>query len=158
MVHGHTEGNPFFATEIARLLEGPGTGYRVPDSVKGALARRMDRLSDLANQLLVAASVIGREFELEVLERTLASSDRGAVLRAVEEALHALIIEPAPLDGERYQFRHALIRDALYEDLSPCSQREVACSCRQGIRGNAGRPGHATALPSSPITRLGQDA
>jgi predicted ATPase/DNA-binding CsgD family transcriptional regulator len=118
-VHGHTEGNPFFATEIARLLEGPGTGYRIPDSVKGTLKRRMDRLSGLANQLLVAASVIGREFELEVLERTLGSSDRGKVLRAVEEALRALIIEPAPLGGERYQFRHALIRDALYEDLSP---------------------------------------
>ena len=119
LVHGHTEGNPFYATEIARLLEGPGTGFRVPDSVKGALARRLGRLSDLTNQLLVAASVIGREFELEVLEGTLASSDPGALLHAVEEALQALIIEPAPLGGERYQFRHALIRDAIYEDLSP---------------------------------------
>jgi len=119
LVHGRTEGNPFFVTEVARLLGKNNAVFRIPASVTSALAKRLSRLSDFANQLLIAASVIGREFDLELLERTLVQQDHGKVLNALEEALRALIIEPAPAGGERYQFRHALIRDALYEDLSP---------------------------------------
>jgi DNA-binding CsgD family transcriptional regulator len=119
LVHARTGGNPFFITEIARSLEKNSAGFSVPDSVKSALARRLLRLSDLANQLLLVASVIGREFEVEILERMFGDADRGQLLHALEEGLQALIIEPAAAGEERYQFRHALIRDALYEDLLP---------------------------------------
>jgi len=122
LVHGRTDGNPFFVTEIARSLGQRMAGVRIPESVKSALAGRLSRLSGLANQLLLAGSVVGREFDLELLEGTLGEPDRRELLNALDEALRAAIIEPAPAGGERYQFRHALIRDALYEALSPSHQ------------------------------------
>jgi tetratricopeptide (TPR) repeat protein len=43
-----------------------------------------------------------------------------ALLQALDEGLKALLVEPLPSrGGEWYQFRHALIRDALYESISP---------------------------------------
>jgi predicted ATPase len=58
-VHDHTGGNPFFVTEVARLLGKSKAGFPIPDNVKSALSRRLSNLSDLANRLLIAASVIG---------------------------------------------------------------------------------------------------
>jgi predicted ATPase len=126
-------------TEVARLLGKSKAGFPIPDNVKSALSRRLSNLSDLANRLLIAASVIGREVELEVLERTLVDWDRGEVLRTLGETVRALIIEPIPSTGERYQFRHALIRDALNEELSPTSKAEWHARVGEALEGLGGR-------------------
>jgi tetratricopeptide (TPR) repeat protein len=117
-VHARTDGNPFFVTEIARL--GTGDALAIPDNVRMAIARRMNRLSEFASQALVVAAVIGREFDFPLLRAVLAHASEETLLEAVDEGLKALVIEPLTSRGkEWYQFRHALIRDALYESISP---------------------------------------
>jgi predicted ATPase len=61
-VHAQTEGNPFFVTEIVRLLtqEGEltperlsaheGWTFRIPEGVREVIGRRLDRLSDRCNR------------------------------------------------------------------------------------------------------------
>jgi predicted ATPase len=94
-VHIETEGNPFFLSEVVNLMAEEGAfasnavgEVRIPQGVREALGRRLDRLSPEANELLSLAAVIGREFSHELL-RILAALDDDALLRLVEEALKA---------------------------------------------------------------------
>jgi len=117
-VHARTDGNPFFVTEIARL--DPRDGLAIPDNVRLAISRRLTRLSGLANQTLVVAAVMGREFDFPLIRAALPTVDEEALLQAIDDGLKAFVIEVLPSRGEEwYQFRHALIRDALYESISP---------------------------------------
>src|SRR5262249_53885277 len=79
VVHTETEGNPLFVGEVVRLLadEGrletvasePSWRLRIPQSIRDVIERRLARLSEECNQALTFASVIGREFGLDALER-----------------------------------------------------------------------------------------
>ncbi len=67
-IHQETEGNPFFLSEVVSLMAEEGSlskgslsGISIPESVKEALGRRLDRLSPEANELLSVAAVVGRE-------------------------------------------------------------------------------------------------
>ena len=78
-VHGRTDGNPFFVTEMARLDS--RDSLAIPDNVRMAIARRLDRLSELANRTLVVAAVIGREFDFPLLRAALPDAGDEALLR-----------------------------------------------------------------------------
>ncbi len=63
-VHEETEGNPFFLSEVVNLMTEEGTlqattsrEIALPDGVREALGRRLDRLSEEANELLQIAAV-----------------------------------------------------------------------------------------------------
>ncbi len=132
-VYRETEGNPFFVNEVVRLLVADGRlespdqvkswSVTIPQSVREVVGRRLDHLSETCNRVLTIASVIGREFELRVLERVAGahgdapvSGDR--LLEALEEAVGARVITEVPRAADRYSFSHALIRETLYEELS----------------------------------------
>ena len=131
VLHEVTEGSPFFLREVLRHLievgvlrqtEGRWTVERLitraglPEGVKEVVGRRLSRLSDATNDVLRAASVIGREFEVPVLARVTAAAD-DAVLDALDEAMRArIVIEVSGID--RFAFSHALVREALHDELS----------------------------------------
>src|SRR3970282_2286536 len=78
-VYRETEGNPFFVNEIVRLLVADGRlespdqvkswSVTIPQSVREVVGRRLDHLSEACNRVLTIASVIGREFGVDALER-----------------------------------------------------------------------------------------
>ncbi len=107
-VHARTDGNPFFVTEIARL--GSCDPSAIPDNLQMAISARLNRLSGRANRMLVAAAVIGREFDFPLLRATLADEGEDDLLQAVDDALRSFLIEALPRPGEAwYQFTHQLI-------------------------------------------------
>lgn len=81
LVHQNTEGNPLFVRELVQLLseEGLLTGtrsanpnlgsLRLPEGVREVIGRRMDRLSPTCNAVMSVASVIGPEFDVDLLRR-----------------------------------------------------------------------------------------
>jgi tetratricopeptide (TPR) repeat protein len=118
-----TEGNPFFLSEVVNLLTQEGafskksiSDIAVPDGVRGALGRRLDLLSEDANELLAIAAIAGREFTYETLS-LLGEGEEETVLRLIEEALEARVIEELPQAG-RYRFTHALMQETLLAELS----------------------------------------
>lgn len=122
-VYEETEGNPFFLTEVVNLLAQEGTlnddslsDIRIPDGVKQALGRRLDRLSDDANELLQIAAIAGREFTYGSLE-LLHQGGADTLLELIEEGLAARVIEEMPQSG-RYRFTHALMQETLLGELS----------------------------------------
>jgi predicted ATPase len=128
-VYDETNGNPFFVHEVARFLASEAADDRgapeeradrrlpIPQSVREAIGRRLDRLSPECNEVLATASAIGRDFGLPILARV-SGREPEAVLEALTEATAARLIEEVPRHVGRYRFGHALIRDALYEELS----------------------------------------
>ncbi|MGW4468388.1 BTAD domain-containing putative transcriptional regulator [Nonomuraea sp. NPDC004354] len=118
-----TRGNPFFVRETVRLLDAEAVGERataaevasqVPSGVRDVLRRRISRLPERAQQILLQAAVIGRDVDVDVLVEV--SGDEDAVVDAVEAALLAgLVTEPGP---GMLRFDHDLVRDTVYSDAS----------------------------------------
>jgi len=116
-----TQGNPFFVEELLRNV-GSGDDFeqaltRIPDSVNDLLVRRMRGLDDTAKRLLAYGAVSGRDFELDVLERV-AGIRPAEIAESLERAIDDRIVEESTGAIGRYTFAHALIRDAIYAQLS----------------------------------------
>jgi ATP/maltotriose-dependent transcriptional regulator MalT len=125
IVRRRTEGNPLYVKEVARLLieEGSLSGgaehedtnwiAKVPEGVRMVINRRLRGLSEQSGQMLVLASVIGREFNLVLLGKLVGELSHDQLLRALEEAASAGMIEEIP-DSEGYcRFTHSLVQDTL---------------------------------------------
>ena len=126
-VYRETEGNPFFVSEIVRLLVADGRlekpeqvtswSVTIPQGVREVVGRRLDHLSDECNGVLTISSVIGREFGLRTLEKV-SELQGDRLLEALEEAVGARVIAEKQGTTEEYTFTHALIRETLYDELS----------------------------------------
>jgi len=124
-VHATTEGNPLFVRETVRLLatqgalERPGRGLPIPGTIRAVIQHRLAPLSANAVQVLSAAAVVGREFDLALVgpacelpaERVLDGLSEAVVLGVVEVPGE----EPGTVGA--YRFSHSLIREVLYEQL-----------------------------------------
>jgi DNA-binding SARP family transcriptional activator len=123
-LHEETEGNPLFVGETVRLLaleglvpESTGAGIAIPQSVRDVIGRRLGHLSEECNRVLALASVLGREFALDVLTRMRGVSE-DELLETLDEALAARVVSDVPGVPGRLRFAHVLIRDTLYEGLT----------------------------------------
>jgi predicted ATPase len=119
-----TEGNPFFLSEVVNLMAQEGTltadsvsNVVIPDGVREALGRRLDRLSDECNQLLTIAAVIGREFTYDTLVLLHEGTDRELVTY-IDEGLGGQVIEEMEGRAGRYRFTHAQMQETLLSELS----------------------------------------
>jgi DNA-binding SARP family transcriptional activator len=120
-----TEGNPFFVQEVAHTLlkadqlemsKGEwtlksGAKLSVPTGLGGLLRERVARLGPPVETTLITASVIGREFNFDVLRGITTLSD-GELLDALDIALSSHFLEETYTG---YRFRHTLIRRVLYD-------------------------------------------
>ncbi|MGH9187469.1 MAG: ATP-binding protein, partial [Acidimicrobiales bacterium] len=116
-IHRLTDGNCFFARELARHVAAGPDPARLPESVVDVVRKRVAHLSETTGDVLRAAAVVGREFAVDVLA---AVTDRSedAVLDSLEEAAAARLAHEVPSAVDRFAFAHALVRDALGEELS----------------------------------------
>jgi hypothetical protein len=126
-LHALTDGNPFFADEVTRLLvaegfaptaesPGPVAALPLPDSVRDTIRRRLSPLPHETRDVLSLAAVIGREFRLKTLAAA-SKRDADELLEALDEAVAARTLREVPGEIGRYAFAHALIPETLYEDL-----------------------------------------
>ncbi len=138
MVHAKTGGNPFFAEEVVRDFvesgtlvatpEGwslsPGARPRLPPTVRALLARRLGRLGEGTRELLRAASVLGPEFDLEVL-RFVAGTPPETFVECMERALAAGVLgeERRRVGCTFGRFQDDQIWEAVYEGISPPRRR-----------------------------------
>ena len=120
-------GNPFFITELLRLLQserglaGPDAAAaarrEVPVGVRDVLRRRLARLPAQTGTLLMVAAVAGRGFGLDLVEAVTGLEDEAALDAAEAAVLAGLVLEDDRAAG-RYRFAHALVRETIYEDIS----------------------------------------
>jgi class 3 adenylate cyclase len=135
-VQERTDGNPFFVGEVVRLLASEGkltsggsaAELHIPQGVREVIGRRLDRLSDETNAALRVAAVIGRDFDEELVWRVADMQPDQLMTAATEAVAERLVTD---LGDRHYLFAHALVRDTLYEELSP--PRRSALHERTGL-------------------------
>jgi DNA-binding CsgD family transcriptional regulator len=151
LLHGLTEGNPFFVEETLKsLIVGgdlaqlggtwrarPLERVRVPKTAVEAVRRRLASLTSEARDVASTAAVAGRRFDFGLLQ-TLTHHDEKELLALVKELIAAqLVVEES---AERFAFRHALTREAIYAELLARERvtlhREVAAALERHHEGS----------------------
>jgi DNA-binding CsgD family transcriptional regulator len=125
------EGNPLFIEELLRhgLDDVRGEAPALPLSLRAVFLQRIEALSAADQRVLICAAAIGRRFDATMLA-TLTDRPVEAVAAALRTARDLQLVLPLR-DGDRYVFRHAVIQEALYEELLAFEARplhaRIAC-------------------------------
>lgn len=122
------EGNPFFIEETLKSLVTSGGIFHteqgwerkplgelhIPRSVQDAVQRRVQQLSEHAHRVLILAAVAGRRFEFPLLKELIGMGEQELLPLFRELIAAQLVIEES---ADRFSFRHALTRAAVYATL-----------------------------------------
>ena len=129
-VHQRTNGIPLHVEELLAALDDDARrdgrlirDVHVPDTIGDAVLARLDRLSEDARLIARAGAVVGRCFSPDVLagmvDRPLAELEP-----TIAELVAAAILYPFDyIDHGYYDFRHQLLRDAIYGSVPPSQLR-----------------------------------
>jgi len=123
------EGNPLFAEEIVSFLgergvlrmtagkldfDSTAVVAALPATLESLLTARVDSLAAEDRMLLQVASVIGRRFDPSLLTAAFGEADNIAARLTAMQAVDLIRLEGR---SNSYLFKHALVRDALYQSL-----------------------------------------
>ena len=129
-----SEGNPLYTEELlAAGLDGRGSA---PQSLRDAFMTRIERLADDAQRASRAVAV-GRALDQATLA-TVTGIEHDRLHAALREAVSEQVLV-AGEDG-RFCFRHALLREALYDDLLPGERGELHLALARGLELQTGTP------------------
>jgi len=138
-----SEGNPFFMVELTRQLRNldrPDPSALALDHAALELIRqRVARLDEEARGVLSAAAVIGRSFELSLLQ-VVTDRDPAALMASLDDALDAEVVVAAPESATAFAFGHELLRSVLYDALPAAQRRQWHVRIARALeaRANAG--------------------
>ncbi|WP_173135355.1 helix-turn-helix transcriptional regulator [Kibdelosporangium persicum] len=125
-----SEGNAFFCEELTAAY---GDGAGVPAGLADLLLARIERLSGDARKVVRAAAVASQRVTHESL-RTVSSLPDDVLEEALRETVQHNVLVAA--DGG-YTFRHALLREAVYDDLLPGERVRLHAGYAQVVTSNA---------------------
>lgn len=139
-VYALAEGNPFFVEELLKSLIASGEfrqvdgawewqvpgrdsgSMAIPRSVLDVVRQRVERLSAAAKGALTLAAVAGRRFDFALLAHALGCAEDDLLPLIKEFVAAQLVTEES---GDRFAFRHALVRQAIYGELLARERRAL---------------------------------
>jgi predicted ATPase len=113
VVFERSEGNAFLVEEMLLVVE--SGAHEVPPSLRDVLLARVERLSEPAQRVLRAAAAAGGRISEPLIAAVTGVAERDFLDALRETVEHHLLV----VDGSGYRFRHALVRDAVYEEMLP---------------------------------------
>jgi tetratricopeptide (TPR) repeat protein len=146
-----SEGNPFVIEELLKAALDRGDIYRsgagwdrkalselkLPPTVRDTILLRMERLGPEQADILRTAAVLGPSFAYQTLVAV-----SGREEEVVQGALHACVqqqlMEEEPQKPGRYRFRHALTREAIYEDMITPKREKLHLQAAEVLRQQPG--------------------
>jgi DNA-binding CsgD family transcriptional regulator/tetratricopeptide (TPR) repeat protein len=137
-IYAESGGNPFYLLELARVGpsgNGAGHGARadgVPEAIGLAIERELEALSPDGRALADASAVVGDPFSLD-LSISAAGLESGAGLTALDELAESDLVRPTEVP-RRFQFRHPLVRAAVYAAVPEGSRLAIHASCADLLR------------------------
>jgi len=97
---------------------------RIPDTIQGVLAARIDLLGQTEKHVLQHASIMGRTFWLSALKELASGLPLDTILTTLDSLMqHDFIVETekqvrSPVEHDRvFNFKHVLIRDVVYNNI-----------------------------------------
>jgi predicted ATPase len=157
-----TGGKPFYTTELVRLISsehwrrpltaGDVLALDVPSGVRDVLLRRVRRLPDDAQALLMVAAVAGRELDPDLLERV-TGLDAEQLLLNLEPAIAAGLLTMAE-GGWGFLFRHPLIHESLRASAGRLERARLHATVAAALESIS--PASTTASSASTAANLAQ--
>ena len=163
IIAAKTDGVPLFVEEITKTvlelgelretvsayqLAGPLSRLTIPSTLYDSLMARLDRLQPV-KEVAQTAACIGRDFDYRLL-KAVSPLDDAALQDALERLTSAELIfrRGAPPDST-YIFKHALVRDAAYENLLKTRRQTIHAKLVEALEAIGAAPEllahHATA-------------
>ncbi|WP_344547693.1 helix-turn-helix transcriptional regulator [Actinomadura fulvescens] len=131
-IHARSEGNPLF---VEALLDSDGTlASELPESLRDLLLAGVQRLPEETQDVLRDASGGGTRIEHALLA-AVSGLDDTTLTRVLRPAVAANVLV---VDGDGYAFRHALIREALHDDLLPGEHTRLHTRYAQALEDDPG--------------------
>ncbi|WP_133872406.1 helix-turn-helix transcriptional regulator [Paractinoplanes brasiliensis] len=126
-INERAQGNPFFIEQFAGAAD---PACDIPGSLRDLLLARVDLLPEPAQRVLRVAAVGGTRFGHELLARV-AGMDEAALESALRVVVAAQFVM---VDGDGdYEFRHALVREAVHDDLLPGEHSRLHARYAQAV-------------------------
>lgn len=146
-----TDGNPFVLEEMLKDAVDRGAIYKtesgwdrkaltelkLPETVRDTILLRIERLGAHEVEVLAAASVIGRSFDLADLTAVSAHVE-ATVMAALQTCVRQQLLEEEDGTKGSYRFRHALTREAVYEDMVTPRRRQLHARVAEVLRDRRG--------------------
>jgi class 3 adenylate cyclase/tetratricopeptide (TPR) repeat protein len=127
LVLERAQGNPFFLEELGRVLadSSPLGDAGLPDSLRGVIVARLDKLPQDLKDILRVAAVIGRDFSYGLLRAVTRESEEKLRRKLLELVQRGLVEEHAWDTGEHYIFSHPLVQETVYESILLGRRRDL---------------------------------
>ncbi len=149
-LHQRTEGLPLLLVEYLAALDGDGPLPALPSGARELLQARLERVSETAWQVLTAAAVIGRSFDVDTVREASGRSDDEAT-GALEELVRLGLIHEVTGPVTWYDFGHEQVRVLVYEQAGLARRRLLHRRVAQALAGHA--PSQDTAVAAASIAR-----
>ncbi|MGW4886929.1 BTAD domain-containing putative transcriptional regulator [Streptomyces murinus] len=141
VLHRRSEGNPYFVMQLLSLVSNASDLQRpdavdvllahIPTGVREALRQRFAALPEPVLRVLRLCAVIGAEVDTDLLHRT-ATPDE-PVIAGLESAIRAGLLAEDPHHPGRLHFAHALVREALVEELSRADRHRLHAGIAEAL-------------------------
>ena len=136
-IHARSGGNAFFAEELLVAASERGQS-ELPSTLRDVLLARVADVAEPTHEFLRVASAAGQRVDPELLAAA-ASMDEATLYEALRESVSRQILVPDPTAGlERYAFRHALVQEAVYDDLLPGERTRLHSAFAQTLEAQSG--------------------
>jgi DNA-binding SARP family transcriptional activator/tetratricopeptide (TPR) repeat protein len=133
-LYEETEGVPLLVVEyLNALTTGAEESWPVPTGVHDLLRSRLDRVSDTGSQVLAAAAVLGRSFDVDLVRSVSGRTDEETVA-ALEELVRRGLIREGPF---AYDFVHDQLRTLVADDTGLARRRLLHARAANAVRGPA---------------------
>jgi DNA-binding SARP family transcriptional activator/predicted ATPase len=135
-VFDETEGLPLFVVEYLAAVGGAAQGGDLPGGVRELLAARLDGIGEAATQLLTAAAVIGRSFDVDVLRAAAGRGEDETAAGLDELTRRGLLVERAT----GYEFSHDKLLTVAYKRTGLARRRLLHRRVAEGLAARHGDP------------------
>jgi DNA-binding CsgD family transcriptional regulator len=145
-IHTRAGGNAFFAEELF-MAAGEGDRIDLPVSLRDVLLARVAQLAEPTQEFLRVASAAGQRVDPGLLAAA-AAIEPATLTDALRESVGRQVLVPDPTAGtDRYMFRHALLQEAIYDDLLPGERTQLHSAFARTLESRStGDPSHAAEL------------
>ena len=115
-----SDGNPFFVEELIAYGDEPAES--IPRTIREIVGVRVGRLAEPSQAALRIAAVVGRRTDHDLLARLVGIGPDELVDRIKPAVDERIVFAIDDGDGPAYEFRHALVPEALYDELLPAER------------------------------------
>lgn len=143
VAHRRSGGNPLYLRAVVQVrdADGESTGSALRHLVRTTLAALTPETLDL----LDTAAVLGEEVDAERLTAVTGQSAT-RVHAGLDDAVRAGVLTALPDAPGRRRFAHAVVRDSIYDDLTPSTREELHRRCAEALEGLVGEDEPAAGL------------